>query len=493
MTLEIAIVYALLIGALLVFSTDRFPIDFVAFTIMAVVMILGPIIHLSPEDAISGFSNPATITVMAMFVLSGAVFRTGAINRLADRTIGLAGTSHTRQLLVIMGIVALVSMFINNTAAVAIFIPLVLTMARVRDRAPSKLLMPLSFGAQLAGVITVIGTSTNILASSLLDDTEYGGFGMFEFANIGLAVLAIGFAYLLTAGRALLPARRTDAEARESYRVEEYTSEVVIQEGSPLVGRTLVQSRLSAKYDVHVLEVWRNEQRLGLLMGERHLRSGDVLVIRADRQQLLGISQSVGLEIGVTATEQEPPERGELGLLEVVIGPNSDLIGGTLEGTNFRNRFNCTVIAMQKHGHLIQRRLGQQRLGFGDTLLLQGDVGALAQVKRERGFIITETAADEVFRPEKIPAALAIILGVVVVAALGIQPILVTSVVGCVLMVVTGCMTSPGAAPVDSLGRHLPAGGRDSAGTGHGKHGRCGVHGRPMRYAWPTAAARCSC
>jgi di/tricarboxylate transporter len=440
MTLEIALVFAILIAALIAFALDLFPIDFIAFGIMAVILVLHPILGLSPEDAISGFSNPATITVLAMFILSGGIYRTGAINLLARRMIRLARGGELRQLLVVMLLVGPISAFINNTAAVAILIPLVITLAREHRLPPSKLLIPLSYTSQLGGVVTLIGTSTNILASALIAREGFRPFGMFEFSALGLLIFATGALYLTLIGRRLLPARRTEPEITESYKVKEYLTEVIVTEDSPLVGKTLIESRLSEQFDINVLGIIRDGERLSHPLATKALQAGDILFIRANTEQLLKIKDAEGLEIEpeVRLGDQDLKSE-EIGLLEVVIGPNSDLIGGTLELTNFRNRYNCTVIAMQKHGELIRERLGAVRLDFGDTLLLQGERSALEQIKREPGFIVTEEVEQEVFRSEKIPQALAIVAGVVLFATLGV-PILITAIVGCVLMVLSGCL-----------------------------------------------------
>ncbi len=439
MTFEIALVFLLLAVALVVFALDILPIDFVAFSIMSVVLILGPILDLTPAEAISGFSNSATITVLAMFILSSAVYRTGAINLLARKVIPMAGKSELRQLAVLALIAGPISAFLNNTAVVAILIPLVLTMARRNDRAPSKLLMPLSFFAQLAGVVTLIGTSTNILASELTGQHEgLTPFGMFDFALIGLAVAAVGSLYIFTVGRAILPERRHDEAVAERYDVQHYLTEVKLLSDSPLGGKTLQESRLSQSYDITVLSIERGGQRLGMVQPEQRLESGDVLVLRAQREQLLELRDTEGIEFEDRVGRAQ--EDQGMRLMEVVIGPDSDLIGGTLASTNFRNRFNCSVIAMQKRGELIGERFGKVRLGFGDTLLLQGEPAALEQVKREPGFIVTEELEEEEFRQEKILPALAIVVGVVGLAALGIVPILVSAMAGCVLMVLTGCL-----------------------------------------------------
>ena len=440
MTFEMALAFGLLIGALVIFALDIFPIDFVAFGIMALILVLGPILGVTPEEAISGFSNPATITVLAMFILSAGVYQSGMINLLAVRMIRFAGPGELRQLSTVMLVVSPISAFINNTAAVAILIPSMISLAREYRRAPSKLLMPLSFFSQLAGVVTLIGTSTNILASVLLDREGYGTFGMFEFAPIGLLVFATGASYLLLIGRKLLPERRLETEIAESYQIKEYLSEVIILPDSPLVDKTVIESRLREQFDIHVFEVVRDGRKLAHPLGEKVLQSGDILFIKADSERLLNIKDIEGLAIEpeVRFDDQEL-KSDQRGLMEVVIGPTSDLIGRTLASSNFRSHYNCTVIASRKHGALIRDHLGQVRLNFGDTLLLRGAKFALEQIKREPGFIVTEEVQLEAFRTEKIPVALAIVAGVVIVAALG-QPILVTAIVGCVLMVLTGCL-----------------------------------------------------
>jgi di/tricarboxylate transporter len=440
MTFEIALVFTILIGVLIIFALDLFPIDFVAFATLALILALGPILGLTPEETVSGFSNPATITVMAMFILSGGIYRTGMINLATHHLIRFAGNNELRQLAILMVIVGPVSAFINNTATVAILIPLVLTLAREHRRAPSKLLMPLSFFSQLGGVITLIGTSTNILASSLSAQKGYGAFGMFEFTQLGLLIFITGGLYLLFIGRKLLPERRTETEITKNYEINEYLTEVIVLEQSPLIGKTVVESHLRELFDIHVLEIFRAGQKLAHPLANKTFQANDILFIKANTDQLLKIKNIEGLAI-----EPEMRWHGanlkseERRLLEVIISPNSDVIGGTLETTNFRHHYNCTVIAIRKHGELIRERLSKVWLDFGDTLLLRGTTEALEQIKRESSFIATEEIEQEAFRNEKIPVALAIAFGVVTIAALG-QPILVTAIVGCVLMVVTGCL-----------------------------------------------------
>lgn len=442
MTFEIILAFGILIVVLVVFALELFPIDFVAFAVMALILVLGPILSVEPLEAISGFSNPATITVMAMFILSAGVYRTGVINILAQRMVNFAGNSEIRQLVTVMLVVGPISAFINNTAAVAILIPSIITLAREHRQAPSKLLIPLSYFSQLAGVMTLIGTSTNILASSLTAQEGYGTFGMFEFAAIGLLVFITGGLYLLFIGRKLLPERRGEEPLEESYRIKEYLTEMIVLEDSPLVGKTLAESRLHELFDIYILDIHRDGRDLGFLVADTLLQAGDILFVQANTDQLLQIKEVEGLDIEpeVRLGEVEvTDEKIDVGLMEVVIGPDSTLIGGTLETTNFRNRYNCTVIAIQRRGELLRERLGKVPLGFGDTLLLRGAGFALQQIKREPGFILTQEVHVEEFRANKVPLALGIVAAVVLIAALGV-PILVTAIVGCVLMVLTGCL-----------------------------------------------------
>jgi di/tricarboxylate transporter len=440
MTIGMALTFGILVAALVIFSLELFPIDFVAFGIMAVILLLGPILGVSPEEAISGFGSPATITVLAMFILSGAISRTGVINVLARRMIRFAGDSELWQLVTIMLVVGPISAFVNNTAAVAILIPSVITMARSHQRAPSKLLIPLSYFSQLAGVITLIGTSTNVLASALSEREGFGGFSMFEFAPIGLFIFVIGALYMLFIGRRFLPERRTEAEISDTYHVKDFMTELVVMENSPLVGNTLAEAKLRTDFDIHIFEILRNGHKLGHPLANNTLKIGDILVARANTRQLLkvqdveGVAIAPELRFGPTLLDTEKRR-----LLEVVIGPNCELIGGTLESTNFHRHYYSTAIAIRKHGEVIRDRLGQVPLNFGDTLLLRGAAFALDQLKQEPGFIVTEEVELEAFRTEKVPLVLVIIVGVVILAALGL-PILVTAIVGCVLMVVTGCL-----------------------------------------------------
>lgn len=441
LTFEIGLAYGILLAAFILFALDIMPIDFIAFAIMAVILVLHETLNMTLQEAVSGFSNSATVTVLAVFILSAGIQRTGTINYVSRRMVQWGGQDERRQILTIQGVTGPISMFINNTAAVAILIPAVIRMAREARKSPSKLLMPLSYVSQLAGVVTLIGTSTNILASELTGQAGLGGFGMFEFSSIGILIFITGAIYLVVVAPKLLPDRVSGQTPERGYQVSEYLSEVLVPEDSDYVGKTLAEARIRQDFGVQILEIIRQGRHIVTLQGDTPIRAGDILVVSGSADELVAIRDDARLQIEAQARLEETdrlPE--EIRLLEVVIGPNSDLIGGTLISTNFRNRYDTTVIAMRRDGRVIRQRLGEVRFEFGDTLLLQGPPLAIEQVKQARGFIVTEEPEIETFRTNRIPMALAIVAGVVLFAALG-QPILVTAIAGAVLMVLTGCLT----------------------------------------------------
>lgn len=431
MTFEIALAFGILFFALALFLLDWFSADFVAIITMGTILALGPILDVSPQEAISGFSNPATITVVFVFVLSAAVQHTGLVNILAQRMIKWGGQSEHRQLLTICGIAGPLSAFINNTAAVAIMIPAVIRMATAVKRAPSKLLIPLSYASQLAGVVTLIGTSTNILASTLSDEAGYGAFSMFEFSTIGLGIFAVGLIYLVFVVSRLLPARVGEEEPLLSEQVDITVLEVVVAPDSDIIGGTVVSTNFRNRFQATIIAIRQRGELIREGLRDVVFDAGDILVVEGEQQAFDRLREEPTLIV---------LEEFDLEVLDVVIGPDSDLIGGSLLSTNFRNRYRATVIAIKKGSELIRRNFGDIRLEFGDTLLLEGTSTAFEQLRRDPGFIVTEGAALPEYRPEKIPIAVAILVGVVVAAAFGYS-ILIAVVIGSVLMVVTGCLT----------------------------------------------------
>jgi di/tricarboxylate transporter len=415
---------------------------------MVVLMVLGLV---TPDEGIAGFGNSATITVMAMFILSYGITRTGIIQIMRDFLVKWGGSNPSQQILVMGAIVGPITAFINNTAVVAIFLPIVEEWCKQRKISVSKLMIPLSYVTVLGGMITVIGTSTNILASGLAKKLTGQEFHLFQFTALGLTTFAIGLIYLAIIAPRLLPERKpvSDSNMTDEYQLKDYVSEIIIPPRSSLIGQTLRQSGIQRKFDIDVLEIIHNDIHFPQPLADKVLALGDILIVRGGRNDLLKIKDERGVEIfaDVKFSEKELEEslatnleKGEEKIAEILILSNARLIGSTLKDTRFRQRYNATVLAIRRGEELIRQRLGQVKLRFGDLLLVQGPKESFLGLQTTRELLVLEEKDRENLRLDKAWIALAITVGVVVIAALDWMPILVTSLVGVLLMIITGCL-----------------------------------------------------
>ena len=442
--MEIVLTLGVVTAALIAFVFEWLPIDITALIVAIVLVLLGLV---TPDEAIAGFGNSATITVMAMFILSAGITRTGVIQIVRDLLVKWGGKSPTQQIFVLGMIVGPITAFINNTAVVAVFLPIVEDWCKKQKISVSKLLIPLSYATVLGGMITVIGTSTNILASGVSKKLGYGEFSLFQFTALGLITFIVGLVYLSIVAPRLLPARKPATSGRfsEDYKLQDYVSEITIPPNSSLIGQTLRESGIQRKFDLSVLEIIHNGNHFPQPLADKKLSAGDILLVRGRREELLKVRDEKGVEIladvkfGNGSLETEL-DTGEEKIAEVLILSNSRLIGTTLKDLRFRQRYNATVLAIRRGEELLRERLGKVPLRFGDLLLVQGPKESFIGLQTTRELLVLEERDVESLRQNKAWIALAIILGVVIVAALDWQPILVTSLVGVVLMIITGCL-----------------------------------------------------
>jgi di/tricarboxylate transporter len=428
----------LLIVAVVLLATERLRADVVAMVVLCALVLLR---ILDPQQALSGFSNPATITVAAMFVLSAGLQASGLIHALADRLLKYGPSSPTMVMLMTGLAVAPFSAFINNTAAVAIFLPMVLRTCQARSISPSYLMMPLSFFAMLGGTCTMIGTSTNIIVSSVAAEHGQPAFGMFEFTRLGLIVLVAGGAYLMIVGPRILPERIKAESLTEGFHLNRYLSEVLVLEGSPLIGHTVVEAGMGEKYDLEVLGHVRDKVMRNVMIGHGALQAGDILLIKAPAATLVQLGEKVGVSVRPEKNPSEVDLRsGDTVLLEAVVSTNSELEGRSLKGVDFRNNFGATALAIRRGGEDLIEKIGHIRLRLGDELLIQAPRQNLPKLRSQRAFLILQELDIPTLNVRKAMVAAVIIAAVVVVAAMGIYPIVSSAVVGAVLMVVTGCL-----------------------------------------------------
>ncbi len=447
-TTDMLVVFAIVLLALVFFATELLPVDVTAILVMVTLMVLQPWTGISTREGISGFSNEATITVLAMLILSAGVSQTGVVQLLGSRLADFAGTDLRKQLFATIGVAGPASGFVNNTPVVAILVPVITDLAHEGKTSPSKLLIPLSYASMLGGMLTLIGTSTNILASNVTGrlaartgNASLHAFSMFEFTGLGLIVLVVGGLYLLFVGHRLLPERVPPEEDYiEEYEMEDYLTEVEVAEGSPFVGKTVEDAIDEVVFDAEIIQLVRDDETFIEPIGQKTIRAGDVLTLRIDKLTLQSLTTHEHLTLVGTPTEAAIDPGEEQTLVEVVIPSGSSLVGETLSSSTFRERFDAAVLAFRSRGEVIHERLDRKTIRVGDTLLVQASADSIDRLAANRDFIVAHQVSDPNYRTEKIPAALAIVVGVVALAALGIFPILVTALAGVVAMVATGVL-----------------------------------------------------
>jgi di/tricarboxylate transporter len=444
-TVDMLVVLGLIAVVLGLFISELVPIDITALGTMVAVILLEPWTGVGPSDGVSGFASTATVTVLAMFILSEGIRRTGVLRRVGNRIVEWAKGSFYKQYGALIGLSGTTAGVINNTPVVAMMIPMAVNLARKSKLSPSKLLMPISFASMLGGMLTLIGTSTSILASDVSARLLGHPFSMFEFTALGAIVLVTGWAYLLTVGHRLVPERiKPQEDLTEEFEMSGYLSEVVVTEESPLVGYTVRQALEQMELDVDIVRMERNGKAFAAPLGSKQFRPGDELLLRTNRNTLMQLIRAQKLEPEArTKTFREKDfeiERKGETLAEIVLLSDNPLVGETLRTISFAQRFDALVLALRRKGELLYDNIDQVPLQGGDTLLVQASAQALKQFERSRSFVVIQADEEASFRSEKLPLALGIIGLVVGLAALEVVPIMVSALGGIVAMVATGCV-----------------------------------------------------
>jgi di/tricarboxylate transporter len=438
------VVLGIILVAFILFVTELFPVDVTALIILVLLMILGPWTEVSPTDGLSGFSNEATITVLAMLILSESIRRTGAVQLLGHRVTALVGDSQFKQILATVGIAGSVSGFINDTPVVALLVPFASDLAHRGNTSPSKLMIPLSYAAMLGGTLTLIGTSTNLLASGLAQQLLGRSLGVFQFTPVGVVVLITGVLYLVFVAPRLLPERVRPRETLlEEYEVEEYLAELVAPEASPLVGTPIADIPVEAGFNGEVKEVVREDTVLSPFSDDP-VEPNDTFLISASRGGLISLIEdealnplpTIGRDPSVT---EEARKDSETVLIEVVVPTDSALIGDTIETSRILERYDATLVALQR-GDVRLPRVRETEFTVGDLLLLQLPADELERVAETRDLIVAREIPREDYRYDKIPVAVAILAAVVGSAALGFLEIQVAALAGVVAMVLSGTL-----------------------------------------------------
>lgn len=446
MTLEIGYLFLLLAVGLGLFASDRLRIDVVALILLLALTIPKVI---TPAQALAGFGSETILVLIALFVMTEGIIRTGVVERLGLRLASLGSTRPVLFSRFLIIAVTVVSSFVSNTVTTAVFLPIVVGAAARAQIPASKLLMPVAFGSILSSGVTLIGTSTNLVVSGQLPRLGMEPLGFFEMAHVGVACSILGLVYLVTWAPRLIPDRGADEPSQEAV-ARTYFAEVVIPGDSPLAGKALVDGRFSDAVDLRVVGVRRGTR--GLLAPEAagELQPGDELVIAGRAQDILSVKDVQGIDIKpdveLAAQEETEEEEGEkkepARMVEALVLPRSRLVGRTLRAVRFRERTGLSVLALHPGG--VRRRvrnLSRLRLRPNDLLLLQGTPDALAAVPHDELLVLDDLSAHHPRSPKGFWAA-TIFVGALVLGGTGILALPIAFLLGVLAMVLSGCLTA---------------------------------------------------
>jgi di/tricarboxylate transporter len=462
----------ILLFAIIFFITEWLRVDVVALIVVIALMVSG---LLTPSEAISGFSNPVVLTIAALFVIGGGVLQTGLAATIGNYVLKIAGTNPTRLIVTVMLAVALLSAFMSDTGTVAVLLPAVISLAASARISPSKLLIPLSYGALLGGAATLIGTPPNLIVSDVLRESGAKAFQFFDYTPIGLILIATGVIFMLTIGKRLLPDHvqvqdvqrlATPEEIARRYRLPDNLFRLRVRHLSPLIDKTIAEGEFGARFNVNILELRRAPKpRTVVKVGETSLiwkaagrnRKGvkpsvettfqveDLLIVQGAPTDVAHLAASWNL--GVQPAEAEDDKsllNQEVGFAEVVLPPESQLIGKTLTELHFGSQYHLSVLGIQRPGTDGHLNLKTTPLHFGDILLVQGPWENILALRKHRRDFVVMGQPESMLGPanrSRAPIA-AVIMFVMLLTMIGeVLPLTTTSMLAGLLMILTGCLT----------------------------------------------------
>ncbi len=440
MTPDIILVLGLLFFGFIMFVTEMFSIDVTAMILLTILFTLG---YLTPAEALSGFSNPAVITIAFLFIISKALQKTRILEYLIIRVRRLADRSILLGRAVYLFTIGIASAVVNNTAIVAIFMPVSIRLAQKYKMSPSKMLIPLSYAAILGGTLTLVGTSTNLLVNSIYIETPgVEPMGMFEFMRYGLILMAVGLLYILFIAPMILPSRTSTSSLTKSYRLGGYLTEMKITAESPLNGKTCLERGINKNYDVMVLDILRDDKMITNMIRLTRLREGDILFVRGTLENFLRMKEveKVALLTDEKLTQEELEQEDNV-VVECLITDKSDMVGKSLMTSNFRRRFGAFILAIRREGTIVREKIAHVILSAYDTLLIYGPENKINELSKTSEFVVLGEVDAELKKQRFWWMTIVVIIGTITLAALGLMPIVKSAMLGVVILLALRILT----------------------------------------------------
>ncbi|MCK5783754.1 MAG: SLC13 family permease [Desulfobacterales bacterium] len=456
--------------AIIFFITEWLRVDVVALVVVTTLMVTA---LLTPAEAIAGFSSPIVLTIASLFVIGGAILQTGLAAAIGRQILKVAGGGQTQLMIAVMLTVAILSAFMSDTGTVAVLLPAVISMASSVNLSPSKLLIPLSFGALLGGSATLIGTPPNIIVSDLLHENGLEPFQFFDYSPIGLILITVGIIFMVTIGKRMLPERtrekgllrlETPDEIAKRYRLPDNLYRLRVRTASTLVGKSIAEGEFGAKFNVTILEIRRKpEARTMVKLGETRLvwhadkakgikpsaettfQRDDLLIAQGRSSDIAHLAASWNLGVQpAKRVDERAISNEEVGIAEVLLPQRSRLIGKTLPQLHFGRVYQMSVLGIQRPGVKKTLNLKTTPLRFGDTLLVQGSWENILNLRKKRRDFVVMGHPEEMQGPtqrDKAPLAGLILLAMLISMVGEFMPLTTSSMLAALLMILTGCLT----------------------------------------------------
>lgn len=449
--MELYLTLGIIAIGIFLFVKEFFSIDTTSLLIMAMFIVSGV---LSPEEGFSGFIHPATLTLGCMFVISAAIFKSGIIDGLSNKIIKLAKIHYIVALIVFTFVTGLFSAFVNDTAVVAIMIPMALLVCKETGINPSKLLIPISFAACFGGACTLVGTGTNILISSYAQKSGLAEFNMFELTPLALILAAIGFLYMFIIAPMLLPKRNKNNDTTLIQQAEKYMAEIILTDSCPDINKKLIETKLVVDYKIQLLTVIRGTTRIRDCSSEFVLEKNDILNVVISPENLINLKDTKGysiqgdklreneakeIDISPTESTKDIPDN-QRKIYEVLIPIGSSLASKSLKELRFRDVYRSSVLAIRQRNEMIMQNLSELKLKEGDMLLIYSTEKDIARLTAQHAvFMLSNYEKQKVNYKKAIPALL-IAIGVIGAASLNITSILMSAMIGCLLLITTSIL-----------------------------------------------------